>query len=202
MNEQQLQALEEKIYRSYWKDGMIDVFAGAMIVLIGCSWVADLVPLGAAAPAVLMPFWPLLRKRITVPRAGHVEFSDERMSRMRLAYIGAVILGVMTFALGIGAYLMSTMFDRPIGPYLPFDIAALPVLLLGLLMAIGGLMVGQLRGFVYALVFLAVGTVGSILVVEPGWMILGAGSTVLITGILLLTRFILKYPVSDVVEVQ
>jgi len=194
MSKMELHGLEEKIYRSYWEDGLVDVFAGTMIILIGISWLIDLVPIGAAAPAILIPLWPPLRKRYIVPRAGLVEFSDERMSRMNTAVKGLIVLGAFTFCLGIAAFFVDFETGHPIAVLLQNSISAMPVLLLGLLMAIGGFFIGQIRGFVYAILFLLIGVVGALLAVHPGWMILTAGCLVAGSGALFLTRFMLAYP--------
>ena len=74
-------ALESRLFSHYWDDGLIDLLAGIAIVALGALWLADLVAVGAAVPAMLAVVWAPLRRALVAPRAGTVEFSDGRTGR-------------------------------------------------------------------------------------------------------------------------
>ena len=116
---------------------------------------------------------------------------------MRLAILGTIILGVSTLALGVGTFLFESGSEREFSSLVKTFMPGLPTYLLGGLMAIGGLFLGQLRGIVYALTFMTIGVTGALMGFEPGWMMLLSGSIVLTTGALYLTRFMLKYPIPE-----
>ena len=87
---------ENRIFQSYWEDGLVDVFLGLGLALMGVAWIAGLVPIAATVPVVLMPLWMAARKLITLPRAGYVSLSAERRSKTQH---GLNIAGVIGFAI-------------------------------------------------------------------------------------------------------
>jgi hypothetical protein len=65
--------LERKVFQSYWDDGLLDLFAAIGIFLIGVSWLRDF-PVGAVfVPALLVPFWNPVRRKVIEPRLGLVD---------------------------------------------------------------------------------------------------------------------------------
>ena len=98
--------IETRVLRFFWNDGLLDLLAGAGVCLIGLAWLFDLVPLGAVARAVLIPFWKPLRAKITEPRLGYVELSDVQQKRNRNFLAVSIVLGVLTFVAGVSGYLL------------------------------------------------------------------------------------------------
>lgn len=90
--------LERRVFRSYWDDGLLDVFAAIGVTAIGLLWLRD-IPAGAViVPPLLIPLWAQVRRKWIEPRAGFVEFSDDREYRskrlLRLVfYLGAGLAG-------------------------------------------------------------------------------------------------------------
>src|SRR5210317_1625377 len=83
--------IENRVYRAYWNDGLLDVFAAVGVLLIGFAWTFDFVVGGAITPALLVPLWGPFRQRFIEARLGLVEFSDERertnRGRLRLVFL-------------------------------------------------------------------------------------------------------------------
>lgn len=97
---------ECRIVRIFWNDGLLDLLAGAGVILMGMAWLAGRVPLGAVVPAFLLPFWRPLRNWITEPRRGFVELSDAQEGRNRAFLITSILIGVAAFLICLAIYLV------------------------------------------------------------------------------------------------
>ena len=58
-----LGTIENRVYRAYWNDGLLDMFGAIGILAIGVSWTFDFVVGGALAPALLVPLWGPFRQK-------------------------------------------------------------------------------------------------------------------------------------------
>jgi hypothetical protein len=166
--------------------------------MIAVSWIADQAALGAIFPPLLVPVWIAAHRQIVEPRAGYVEFSPERKAREKSSLGLIVLLGVLTLALGIGAYFFVRSSPPEMDSLLPVVIPALPAVLL----AVGGILVGLLFGIrrflTYAVLLLIGGVVGALVRAEPGWHFLGPGVIILVVGIVLLVSFLRENPLAEV----
>ncbi len=194
-----LHRLEASLYRSFWQDGLLDVFIGTGVLLIGFAWLAALVPLGAVVPAVLMPFWPIARKRLITPRAGYVRFSDARTrhERKQLRMLVGIGTGVFVLSLLGGIYAYFRVAASASDAFLAMLVPALPNVLLALLLALGSLLFAIWRYLLYAILFVLVGVVGLMMGMHPGWQLVGAGALTLLAGLALLTHFLLHHPLPE-----
>lgn len=179
--------LESKLYSAYWDDGLVDLFFGLGVAAIGASWAFDLVALGAAAPAMLIPIWMKLRRTVVEPRSGFAEFSDARVAKNRQWFWVALAFGVMFLAVGIGTYLF--LRAAP-GELLPRIIPGLPAALLGLLAALGAMAMGVPRGFIYAGVLTICGAVVAVFSLEPHVGMIAGGVLITLCGALVFVRFL------------
>lgn len=105
-----LKALERRAYRSFFGDGIWDIYLGLLLLGMGGGpallqmgvplvW-AGIVPLALCAAA--MVFFVAGKKYITVPRLGAVQFgAARRLKRKRLSLVLAcsALLGLVLFAL-------------------------------------------------------------------------------------------------------
>ncbi|MHA2429095.1 MAG: hypothetical protein ACXADB_13830, partial [Candidatus Hermodarchaeia archaeon] len=109
MNEKiDLQQLERKAYLSYHQDGVIDIFIGSAIVTFGLlflPWVFEHLWMAFSG---LFIIWVLgyagVKRAITVPRIGYVEFKQHRRSRVMFIAVLLVIVNIVLFlipALGL-----------------------------------------------------------------------------------------------------
>jgi MFS family permease len=186
-------AIENRVYRAYWNDGLLDVFAAVGVLAIGIAWTFDFVVGGAITPALLVPLWGPFRQRFIEPRLGMVEFSDERertnRGRLRLVFL----LGVGTFALGVSLYVLH---DRlALYPAVSL-IAGLPAFLLAILAALTALLVSTGRFLVYAALLAVGGGIGAATGWEPGKIMVFAGIPILLIASTVLVRFLRKNPVA------
>lgn len=181
--------IERGMVQTYWNDGLLDVLAGLGVLLIGIVWQLDLVPLGAAAPAILIPLWIATRKRITGPLIGRVEFSDSHERRQRRFLHSTLGMGCLLFLLGVGIYYIIRV-GAPGGDGARNWIAALPAALLGLLSLFTWVFTRLERFLLYTAVLLTSG-VGVVLYAErPGVAMLYSGTFILVVGSVRLVSFI------------
>ncbi|KAA3614299.1 MAG: hypothetical protein DWQ01_00935 [Planctomycetota bacterium] len=183
---------EDRLYRAYWQDGSLDLFAGIAALIVGVAWILDLVWLGPIAPALTVPMWMSFRSSVIEPRLGKIRFQNQRRLRLRRAHWIMVIVGLLVLAFGVFRYL-HTHSDS--GSELLQDwIAALPGALLGI-MAIQAALLFQLPRFLlYGGVFLASGLLFSFWKLEPGWSIAAGGFITMVCGMGLLARFFRNFP--------
>jgi hypothetical protein len=152
---------------------------------------------GMFVAVLLMPFWALGKKLITVPRLGYVEFSPERRASERGWMRHLLILGVMAFVLGVGLYIATTsggMADS-------FGEVRLGYVLFGGLIALGlaaaGLMAGLPRLTAYAAVVLAATGIGYVTGLELEDYVLASGLVILAMGMAVFVRFLKRHPRRD-----
>ncbi len=184
--------LESRLYRAYWNDGLLDIFAGLGVAAIGVFWAVDLIALGAVVPVLLIPFWEPLRRSIVEPRAGLVEFSDRRTKRMRGGLLVSAWIGVALLIAFIALNFLSVRGGHAMAWVAP----GVPALLLALLAALVALLLGLSRFFAYAAVLCLAGLTVGLLDTRPEIAMLVGGLVILLNGVRLLARF-LRIAVED-----
>jgi hypothetical protein len=180
--------IEAALFHSYWDDGLLDILAGVGLLGVGVGWAVDLPVLGAVVPALLVPLWLPLRRRIVEPRVGFVEFSQARQHRVARGLYGALGLGVVVLVAALGSYFWIADFRQ--GSVATTLVPGLPAALLALLAVLTGLLTGAQRFGLYgvALVFAAAATI--LMNGGPAAPMLAGGGLVLCSGIALLVRFL------------
>ncbi len=194
----ELVAIEEDAYKASYSDGIVDLFVGLSLLIIGAIWVwaADYGGLAGIIPAVMAPSLLPMRKRIVESRGGYVRWSAPRR-RWEKRNLGlALAAGVATFALGVAAYLLfeSGGTNRDI-------LSEIAPGLLAFILAIGalglGFMMQHWRFFAYATVLVICGLIASSADANPGWPLIGAGVAVTVVGAAMLTKYLRNNPVVD-----
>lgn len=186
--------IENRVYRAYWNDGLLDVFAAVGVLLIGIAWTFDFVVGGAITPALLVPLWGPFRQRFVEPRLGMVEFSEKRERTNRDRLLLVILLGIGAFALVVSLYVLR---DRQaLDPAVSF-IAGLPALLLAIPAALTAILVSTSRFLVYAALLIISGGVGAMSGLEPGPILVSAGIPILLIAGIVLLRFVHNNPVVN-----
>jgi hypothetical protein len=193
--------LERRAYQTLWEDGLIDVCAGLGLLGVGVSWIWGQPALGAVAPATLVPLWAVARSRISLPRAGYVEFGPARKALQRRHLGTLLLLGLATLALAVVVYLSKRGGAEGAGGTGDLDdwartlVPALPCVLLGFGAGLVAALFGVRRFFFYAALLVGVGGVGIVFELEPGWQILASGLGVSAIGLAILIGFLRHNPV-------
>ena len=183
--------VERQVFRSFWDDGLLDVFAALGVLSIGGFWLLDLHVGAAIVPAMLVPLWAPARSKLIEPRMGSVEFSDARQARSNRVLWLVLSVGVATFVIGVGVYVLR----RNTG--VPVDIAwiaALPAFLLAVMAAFAALLISAPRFLVNSAVLVLAGFIGAINDWEPGMTLTLAGGVMTIIAAFLLSRFLRRHP--------
>jgi hypothetical protein len=188
-----MNTIERQVFRTYWNDGLLDMFGAVGILAIGIAWTAEVHVFGAIVPALLVPLWAPMRQRFIEPRLGVVEFSDDRERRntKRLGMVAA--FGVGTLGLFLTLYFARTRlgFDADISL-----VAALPALLLALLAIITAFLVSTLRFLLYAALLAISGLGGALYGIEPGPILVIAAVAMLGIALFVIGRFLRNNPPS------
>lgn len=188
-----LNALEQKIFQTYWDDGLLDGFAAVGVLFIGMAWWRGFPVLGAIVPALMVPLWAPLRERLVEPRLGMVEFSDAREQANRRWLVGSLLGGVLVLILALAFYFMQNGIASL---QVSNMIAALPAALLAVLAMLVAMMLSCARFLGYALVLLAASFVGLTLNWEPGSILVLAGGVMLLMALFTFLRFLGENPTN------
>jgi hypothetical protein len=192
-----LKEVEQAAYASKWQDGLIDLFAGVGVLGIGISWLSEFMVFSACLPALLIPLWAGVRKRITAPRAGSVVFTKKRMAKERRGLWGLALLGVLGCLWGGVAVVIMRTVPNHGGEITGLLVAALPNTLLGIGAAAVGFLFGIQRFLAYAVVLFVCGQIGAFLHLDPGYLFLPGGLVMVVVGIIMLNRFLHQNPASE-----
>lgn len=189
-----LNALERKIFQTYWDDGLLDLFAAVGVLFIGMAWWRGLPVLGAIVPALMVPLWAPLRERLVEPRLGMVEFSEAREHANRRWLTGSLLGGALVLILAVAFYFMQNGIASL---QVSNTIAALPAALLAVLAMLVAMMLSCARFLGHALVLLAASFVGLTLNWEPGSILVLAGGVMLLTALFTFLRFLGENPTNQ-----
>jgi len=180
-------SVESTLFRSYWDDGLLDVFAGIAVIGIAALWAVDLVVLGSIVPVVLIPFWSPLRRRVVEPRVGYVEFSESRTAGNRRWLASSAALGVVVLALVVSLY--ATVRNEP-GEWLRVAAPGIPAVLLGVLAMLVSVGLGLPRFLVYSTVF-CLGAFGvAVTASEPELAMFAGGVAIALNGARMMMRLL------------
>jgi len=191
-----LDQIERQAYQAIWEDGLIDIFVGLALFLIGVFWVSQDSAYGSFVAPILVPFWTVARKRISEPRMGVVNFSTERVASDNKKLLSLFLFGVMTLVIGVAWYFVGQQggfFAALRGTNI---IAGLPAALLAFPATIVAFAFGLRRFFVYAAVLLISALPVIFLDLGPGWAFVPSGVCCMAMGGGLLVRFVRKYPLD------
>jgi MFS family permease len=199
-----LAGIERKAWTSYFDDGLFDIFLGLVLLIV---WVSDL--LGESLPSRLwgygvyallvgmacLAFWAG-KRFITVPRLGRVRFGPARKARRRKTAMilllqivaGVLVTGALAASLGRGAltglgFARSSLLAVTVGVWVMVGLSLLAYFM------------DFSRGYLIALLY-GIGFGGTELLDNPV-MFLVAAAVILLIGVIVLIRFVRKYPELD-----
>lgn len=188
-----IKEIERKTYMSYSEDGLVDIAIGFAILVWGILLVVEPSGLIALIGPLAFAIWYLGKRFITIPRIGRIQPSQKMERKMRtlaifLLVLGAIALGGVVTGRIIG-YAFSSGYSLGI---------------LGLVIAAGVSLLAYLlnaaRLYVYAVLLFIAFAGGEILSASIttfdafAFSVILAGALILVSGLVVLVRFIRKYP--------
>jgi hypothetical protein len=190
--------LERQAYLTYHQDGLLDIAFGLGILGIGLLFLTD------ASMGFFLSWMPFvlylpLKRLVTVPRLGYVEFRRQRSGKGVFFLLGLVLLLAVVvggiFLLGA----LSVWEGTPAEPGESIDkYVWMAVSGIGAVIAAGAVLALRLRRLiVYASLTAIMVIAGFLLELNPAVYLLILGAVVLITGLIMLLRFLRKYPPVD-----
>ena len=191
-NPPELKELEQRNYKATHSDGVIDVFVGISMVVIGVTWIVIPSLLSGATAGVAIAISPMLawRRRFMEDRTGYVMFAEPRRVWERRIYTAAAVLfgGFMLLARPLGS-LQPEDIDWMIGP------DSLVVWLVATVLLLLGVQTKLTRLSVYSLVLIAAGAIPFMVSTESfGWPLLISGAVIVAVGSALIRRFVIRHP--------
>ena len=202
-----LKELERKAWRSFFDDGLWDIYLGLLLALMGVSAFMNNLELTEAMHmgiyiglliVVMLAFWAA-KRFITVPRIGRVKFGSERKKRRiktSLVLFASVVFGFILFLL------LDGVARGNINRALPWDVIVPAAWALNMLLVFGlmGYFLEFERLYFIGLVYAIVLPLDAILRkttelrIVP-YMFVFAGFLIIVIGTVYLTRFLHNYPV-------
>ena len=196
-NDRGLKEIEKKVFSSYFNDGLWDIYGAFILLGFGLTMVTgwDYLMLVFATLAVVLL---LFRIRIVAPRLGRVKFSSERQAKTKKSNLIAVITLTFTALLGMVFFVLFSTNNMPewLDVWMKNYFLAGFGGVLALVIAAAAYVVGVWRYYVYAtLIFIAYFIASTL---RPSDLesipIVIAGGILLVSGVVILIRFLHKYP--------
>jgi len=202
-----LKELERKAWRSFFDDGLWDIYLGLLLALMGVSAFMNTLELTETMHMgiyiglliiVMLGFWAA-KRFITVPRIGRVKFGTERKKRRiktSLVLFVSVVFGFIMFLL------LGGVARGEISRELPWDVIIPAAWALNMLLVFGlmGYFLEFERlyfiGLVYAIVLpldFILRKIAELQIVP--FMFLFAGLLIMVVGVIYLARFLQNYPI-------
>ncbi|MBN1801099.1 MAG: hypothetical protein JW891_06290, partial [Candidatus Lokiarchaeota archaeon] len=197
--DEDLKNLERKMYLSFCEDGLFDIYFGILYIGFGLSlflseisFLLNYITL-ALMVCVGMAILLVGKRRITIPRIGFVRFGKKRkLQKKRLVILLFCLVIITTIGLfGFSEFLPDYVLAFVIG-----FCFSLPMLLAAYLTKVN-------RYYFYALLGGIIFFIEELLIINTGIYLYGSiavfsvSSVIIAIGILLLIKFIKKFPISS-----
>ena len=188
-----MKQVERRVYISYHQDGLIDLVIGsALLTLSLIIWFLPELWIFIVGCFVVFPTsYAGLKKSITIPRLGYVEFSPTRQKKTQYIFLAFMVILVVFNILGIFA-----MFYPPLGVLIFESVFTILIVggLGGLIFAAVGYVSNIRRFYLYGVILFGSAlftVIFPIVLVLPG---LSLGFVMIFYGATLLYRFVKRYP--------
>jgi hypothetical protein len=146
-------------------------------------------------PALIIPIWISIKKRVTIPRIGYVKFKSGGTNKLTEFFLPLMVAGLGTFFLfGFTStqYWASTLRNIIISNSMIF--IGLGAFVISSLFAYT---LGLKRLYAYGIVSLALFTTAYFINFPIEYLLVTSGLVILVYGSILLRQFIRKYPLSQ-----
>ena len=191
-----LDQIEKRAYLAFHQDGLWDLCIGLAMIAMGVVVMGqyqEWMGIAALLPVFVVITVPALRRVITLPRLGYVEFSQARKTRQRASQAALMVIGTLIAMLGL---VVASGYSGE-GSWQRF-IRGLELLPIGLVLLLATLAVGIAFGlkrcYAYTAAFAMLFMLPELLGLHPFLALAAAGLVLTATGIVLLVNFLHRYP--------
>lgn len=202
-----LKEIERRVQRSAYQDGLLEIFLGSFLLLLGVLFTISpiIVAFSAFLAFLIKPLFERVKKRYIYPRIGYVKFGPEKEADSKGIVAAAAVFAVILLG-SMGVFILT--MGKDLGRAFWFDYF-LPAFT-GFMTAFGPFWLGQTynlkRGYVFAALFLLSGIAIPVLGIATGynavsleWLLVGL--VILVSGVIMFTRFLRKYPAEEAPDV-
>lgn len=193
-----LRELERRAYLSYHEDGILDVIIGFGLITAALWVLADMPWLIGSWIPIMTPMYIQIKKKVTVPRLGQVEFSQQRKGKTRKTVFALVAFNIIMLAAGFYVW---WAWDIGGKPQWLLDLLSNYMVITGALGAIISWVVAYITdlrrfygyGLMNLIIFTLVGNMG----VHISVSLVAVGVGVTLYGLYLFSNFRKKYTVLE-----
>lgn len=184
-----LKKIRQKVYMTFFQDGIWDIFLGLFLLGWGFSIMYDVAYLpGVWTGGMYFTIWGI-KKWLTYPRVGYVRFSETSRQKIKTRFI-ILLTGVLL--LGVIAGLVMGTGNRP--DWLSDYFALFFNGMLALIVCIIAYWAGVRRFYFHALLVFLGAVVHQWLDVKWEYGFIGSGGIILVIGLGFLIDFLRRYP--------
>ncbi len=186
-----LKAIERKAYLSYHQDGLVELFIGIAVIVFGALIAYDpsMVAIAGGTIAVVPAMYTATKKLVTIPRLGYVKFASQRKYKIRNVVLFLVVAGVLGNVAGVFA-----LIYRPFVIFLVENYMIVVGVLGAAIFSLAAYLSEIKRFYAYGAVNLVAFPSGYILPTAIYQPIILLGAIITVSGAVLLSRFLRKYP--------
>jgi len=189
---------------SYHQDGLLDIFVGVYILLFGLgillltmtdfsTWFV----IPAIFPAIMIPIWISAKKRITMPRIGYVKFGVRGANKLMAIFLGLMVAGLGAFMVfGLGAS-MGEGWALTLRDFFISNSMIIIGIAVATISSLFAYTMGLKRLYGYGLLTLVLFFTGYFIVIPFEYFLVTIGLVIIISGFVLLMRFIRRYPLPQ-----
>lgn len=178
-----------KILAYHHQDGLVDLFIGSVAFLGGIGFLSGMPHFAAIAPAIFLPVWQSIRRKMTYPRIGRPAQSGAITTLFTFTLLMGLVglAGLLLFARTLPAWLATLLQG--------YDLVLFGIILAGIFGAVGAA-VRVYRMFFYSSLIAALSFAGNMLGLDLGWILLIFGALMIAAGFTILIRFIHTHPIK------
>lgn len=192
-----IKKIEKKVYTMYHEDGIVDIFAGAWILMFGLLAIyTERVWFAGMFPVYGLPLFVAIKKKVIVPRIGFMKFGRTQLSKIEKVFFS---IHLLVYSFGIIYYTRNTpSWDIFFQNYSLLFFGA--IVMLFFIVAVWTL--GVCRFYAYAVLTMAVSVGGYVIDTDVSYGLFPVllGVLIMSTGLLVLNQFLRKYPVQTEVK--
>jgi len=179
----------------YHGDGLIDIAIGFVILLAGIAEIFDQTSLAGVWVILWLPIMISAKKSITVPRMRYIDFTPKAQWKVKVVIVTVVLALAVLFTLGLVAFTKNEALPSWLTAWLrEYSRLVWPAALVGVGWLIA-LATGVKRLYAYAALAVIAFAGGYWFNLDFPLLFTVLGAVIVLSGMVVLVRFLRKYPI-------